>query len=474
MPTADEGEVRVTLEMEEGTKLSLVDRIFLKAEQIINENVPEMDTIFTNVGGGRANSVNTGDIRIPLVQANQRKRSSAQIASSLRKVLNVLPGATVRTREGQGMFMMRMGSGSDKVKLEIRGYDIATADALGAEVQKLMMEIPGITDVKLSREKGVPERSIIIDREKAADQKLTVNAISTFLETMMSGRSAGNLRDGSDEYKILVKATDAEYMNLDEILNMVITNSDGKPVMLRNVARLESHMGPTIIERHNQERILSVSADVEGRSLSFVIDDVMEKVKEIPMPDDFSIVMTGDYEDQQDAFLELAFSFILAIVLVYMVMAIQYESLRDPFIVMTTVPLSVIGVLPVLYFTNTTFNVQTFIGCIMLGGIVVNNSILLVDHMNELRRRNPDLDLIEAAKEASSNRCRPILMTASTTILGLVPLALGIGEGGEVQAPMARAVIGGLTIATFISLLIIPLIYIEFDKAFGGKKSSEA
>lgn len=474
MPTADEGEVRVTLEMEEGTKLSLVDRIFLKAEQIINENVPEMDTIFTNVGGGRANSVNTGDIRIPLVQANQRKRSSAQIASSLRKVLNVLPGATVRTREGQGMFMMRMGSGSDKVKLEIRGYDIATADALGAEVQKLMMEIPGITDVKLSREKGVPERSIIIDREKAADQKLTVNAISTFLETMMSGRSAGNLRDGSDEYKILVKATDAEYMNLDEILNMVITNSDGKPVMLRNVARLENHMGPTIIERHNQERILSVSADVEGRSLSFVIDDVMEKVKEIPMPDDFSIVMTGDYEDQQDAFLELAFSFILAIVLVYMVMAIQYESLRDPFIVMTTVPLSVIGVLPVLYFTNTTFNVQTFIGCIMLGGIVVNNSILLVDHMNELRRRNPDLDLIEAAKEASSNRCRPILMTASTTILGLVPLALGIGEGGEVQAPMARAVIGGLTIATFISLLIIPLIYIEFDKAFGGKKSSEA
>ncbi len=474
MPTADEGEVRVTLEMEEGTKLSLVDRIFLKAEQIINENVPEMDTIFTNVGGGRANSVNTGDIRIPLVQANQRKRSSAQIASALRKVLNVLPGATVRTREGQGMFMMRMGSGSDKVKLEIRGYDIATADALGAEVQKLMMEIPGITDVKLSREKGVPERSIIIDREKAADQKLTVNAISTFLETMMSGRSAGNLRDGSDEYKILVKATDAEYMNLDEILNMVITNSDGKPVMLRNVARLDSHMGPTIIERHNQERILSVSADVEGRSLSFVIEDVMEKVKEIPMPDDFSIVMTGDYEDQQDAFLELAFSFILAIVLVYMVMAIQYESLRDPFIVMTTVPLSVIGVLPVLYFTNTTFNVQTFIGCIMLGGIVVNNSILLVDHMNELRRRNPDLDLIEAAKEASSNRCRPILMTASTTILGLVPLALGIGEGGEVQAPMARAVIGGLTIATFISLLIIPLIYIEFDKAFGGKKSSEA
>ena len=188
------------------------------------------------------------------------------------------------------------------------------------------------------------------------------------------------------------------------------------------------------------------------------------------MPENFGIVMTGDYEDQQEAFMELAFSFILAIVLVYMVMAIQHQSLRDPFIVMTTVPLSVIGVVPILYFTGTTINVQTFIGCIMLGGIVVNNSILLVDHMNELRRKNPDMDIVDAAKEAASNRCRPILMTASTTILGLVPLALGVGEGGEMQAPMARAVISGLTIATFISLLIIPLIYIEFDKAFGKQK----
>ena len=154
-------------------------------------------------------------------------------------------------------------------------------------------------------------------------------------------------------------------------------------------------------------------------------------------------------------------------------MAIQYESLRDPIIVMTTVPLSLIGVVPLLYFTGTTFNVQSFIGCIMLGGIVVNNSILLVDHMNELRKNNPGIDLIAAAKEAASNRCRPILMTASTTILGLIPLALGIGEGGEMQAPMARVVIGGLTCTTFISLLIIPLIYIEFDKAFGKKKEAK-
>ena len=470
MPTADEGEVRVSVELEEGSRLTLVDQVFLKVEELIREKVPERDIMFTNVGGGRANSVNKGDIRIPLKTSDERKRSSAQIAASLRKELGGIPGTVIRTREGQGMFMMRMGSGSDKVQLEIRGYDIETADALGAQVAKLIKEVPGITDVKLSREKGVPERSIVIDREKAADQKLTINAISTFLETMMSGRSAGNLRDGSNEYKILVKATDAEYMKLDEILNMVITNSAGKPVMLRNVARLESKMGPTIIERHNQERILTLSADVEGRSLGFVIKDVQEKIKEIPMPENFGIVMTGDYEDQQEAFLELAFSFILAIFLVYMVMAIQYESLRDPFIVMTTVPLSVIGVVPILYFTGTTFNVQTFIGCIMLGGIVVNNSILLVDHMNELRRKNPDMNIIEVAKEAASNRCRPILMTASTTILGLVPLALGIGEGGEMQAPMARAVISGLTIATFISLLIIPLIYIEFDKAFGSGK----
>ncbi len=471
MPAADEGEVRVTLEMEEGTRLALVEKIVIEAEKIIRNEIPEAETIFSNVGGGmRSTGTSKAEIRIPLVESSKRKRSSAQVATALRKALGKLPGVTVRTREGRSMFMMGSNSGAEKLKLQIRGYDIATADELGQTISKMLLsEVDGVTDVQLSREKGVPERIIVIDRDKAADLKLTVSKISSFLETMMSGSKAGNFRESGDEYTIRIQATDSQGMSLEEVLNMPITNSAGQQVMLRNVAHIESQYGPTVIERRDQERILSVSANIEDRPIGFVIDEVREKLRDIPMPSNFNVLFSGDYEEQQDAYKELAMSFALAIILVYMVMAIQYEAFLDPIIVMVTVPLSIISVLPMLYFTGTSFNVESFIGCIMLGGIVVNNSILLIDHTNTLR--NNGMGLLAAVKEAARDRCRPILMTALTTILGLVPMALGIGEGSEMQAPMAKVVITGLSFATFISLVIIPLVYVEAIKAF--KKVSE-
>ncbi len=470
MPTADEGEVRVTLELEEGTRLSLTERIFIQAEEIIRAAVPEAETVFTNVGGGMGGgSLNSGSFRVPLKVSSQRERSSAVVAAELRRQLSTTPGVIVRVREGQGMFMMRMGSGgADKVEIQIRGFDLQTADILGNSVKKMLEGIEGITDVQLSRDKGVPERLVVIDRAKAADQKLTISKISSFLETMMSGSRAGNLREAGDEYSIQVKAKDPEFMKLDEILNLTVTNSAGRQVMLRNVAHIDSQQGPTQIERRDQERVLKVSANVEDRPLGFVIEEAQQKLREIPLPANFSIVMAGDYEEQQKSFKELLFSFVLALLLVYMVMAVQYESLYDPIIVMVTVPFSLLGVIPMLYFTGTTLNVQSFIGCIMLGGIVVNNSILLVDHINDLRSKG-DIDLMTAIKEATRDRCRPIMMTALTTMLGLLPLAIGFGEGGEVQAPMARAVIGGLICSTFISLLFIPIVYYEFEQAFRSK-----
>lgn len=467
MPSADEGEVRVTLELEQGTRLSLAERIFLKAEKIVTAAVPEAETIFLNAGGGRRSvGVSNGNFRIPLVEINKRDRSTAEIAANLRRDLVGIPGAKVRVREGQGFFMLRMGSGDgEKIQIQIRGYDIQTADELAQALEEVLLTVDGITDVQLSRDKGIPERLVIIDRMKAADQRLSISKIASFLETMMSGRTAGYLRDGGDEYAIRIQAADAELMKLEEILDMRITNTKGQQVMLRNVAQIKSQLGPTVIERRDQERIVNVSANIEGRPVGFVIEDVQQKLREIPKPANFALVMAGDYEEQQESFNDLKFSFILAILLVYMVMAVQYESIYDPIIVMTTVPLALVGVIPVLLLTGTTLNIQSFIGCIMLGGIVVNNSILLVDHINDLRHAD-NRPLIEAVKEAASDRCRPILMTALTTILGLLPLALGVGEGGEMQAPMARAVIGGLMFSTFVSLFIIPLIYIEFDKTF--------
>lgn len=472
MPSADEGEVRVSIELEEGSRKQIVERIFLKAEKIVTEAVPEATIIFTNAGGGwGSSSATSGQIRIPLVPISERKRSTSQIAADLRKKLVGLPGCIVRVREGQGLFLLRMGSNNDdKLQIEVRGHDLDISNQLGKAVEKVLESIEGVTDVQLSRKEGVPERVVVIDRIRAADLKLTVNKIAGFLETILSGSTAGYLRDGGDEYKILVKAENAEYSTLEEILNLHINNSEGQPVMLRNVASIRNEVGPTEIERVDQQRTLEVSANVEGRAIGFVIAEAQQKIREIPLPADFSIILSGDFEEQQKSFKELAFSFVLALLLVYMVMAVQYESLYDPIIVMTTVPLSIVGVIPTLWLTDTTLNVQSFIGCIMLGGIVVNNSILLVDHINDLRREH-DLDLLTAVSTAARNRCRPILMTALTTVLGLIPLALGLGEGGEMQAPMARAVIGGLVCSTFISLVIIPMIYYEFDLAFKKSKS---
>jgi len=216
------------------------------------------------------------------------------------------------------------------------------------------------------------------------------------------------------------------------------------------------------IERRDRERVLTISAEIAGRDLVSVIADIREGLRSVPIPSDFSIGFTGDYEEQQKAFRELLVSIILAIMLVFMIMAMLYESVRDPFIVMFSVPLAVIGVVLMLFLTGTTFNVQSYIGCIMLGGIVVNNAILLVDYTNLLRRRDK-MGLREAIEEAGRRRLRPILMTALTTIMAMIPLAMGLKEGGEAQAPMARAVIGGLLSSTLITLVVVPVVYSLFQ-----------
>jgi HAE1 family hydrophobic/amphiphilic exporter-1 len=332
----------------------------------------------------------------------------------------------------------------------------------------LVEEVDGVTDARLSREIGTPEEIIVIDRQKAADMKLTVSQIANTLQTFLTGTRASNYREGGDEFWIRVKVQDAEQMSLDDLLNLTLTNSDGLPVMLKNVVNVQPRRGPVLIQRKDQERIVTVSANISGRDMGSIIGDIQEKLRSLPVPRDFLILFTGDYEEQQKAFRELLLGLILALMLVYMVMASLYESLRDPFVVMFSIPLAAIGVILILFLTNTTFNVQSYIGCIMLGGIVVNNAILLVDYTNLLRRRDK-MPLREAIEEAGRRRLRPILMTATTTIFALIPLALGLSEGGEAQAPMARAVIGGLLSSTLITLVIIPVMYSVIE-GMGKKK----
>lgn len=461
IPETDEGEVRVETEMEVGTRLDLMDERVMQIESIVDGVVPEIKNVVSYVGGRHWRSLgsHTGQMRIALKPQSERSRSSETIANMLRQVLNRIPGVTVRTRPGQGLFLLRMGmSDADRVQIEIRGYDLETAGALAKRVQGLVETVEGITDARVSRESGVPEELIIIDRQKAADMKLGVSAIANMLQTVLSGSTAGNYREAGDEYAILVKLRDSEKLDLREILDLTLTNTAGQQVVLRNVVQVAPRKGPVRIERRDQERIVTVSANISGRDMGSVLADIRERMRSIPVPRDMAIQFVGDYEEQQKAFRELLLSLVLALVLVYMVMACLYESLRDPFVVMFSVPLAAIGVVLMLYLTRTTFNVQSFIGCIMLGGIVVNNAILLVDHTNLLRRRD-GMGLRQAIEEAGRRRLRPILMTALTTIFGLIPLAVGFGEGGEAQAPLAKAVIGGLLSSTLITLVFVPTIY---------------
>jgi len=464
-PNTDEGEVRVSAEMEVGTRLDVLDRKFKTIEAIVKDAVPEAKNTVTYIGGSswRSAGSHTGQVRIALKPQAERSRSSEEIATLLRRKLMNLPGVTIRTRAGQGLFLLRMATrGSERLELEIRGYDLPTSDLLAQRVKKAVEQVDGVTDARMSRVSGSPEELIVVDREKVADMKLTVSQIANMLQTILSGTRAGYFREAGDEFTILVMVQDAERMDLREILDLTLTNSDGQPVVLRNVVQVRPRTGPVRLERKDQERVVTVFANISGRDMGSILSDIRKKLRSIPVPRDFTIGFGGDYEEQQKAFRELALSFVLALVLVYMVMACQYESLRDPFVVMFSVPLAAIGVILMLFLTNTTFNIQSFIGCIMLGGIVVNNAILLVDHTNLLRRRD-GMPLREAIEEAGRRRLRPILMTAMTTILGLFPLALGLGEGGEAQAPMARAVIGGLLSSTLITLVFVPTMYSIFE-----------
>ncbi|MCG3179104.1 MAG: Swarming motility protein SwrC [Phycisphaerae bacterium] len=464
MPSTDEGEVRVGIEMDVGTRPEVVSAKMAEIEKIVKASVPETDSTVAFMGGAsfRSRGPHTGELRVALTPESRRSRSSEQIAAELRKKLSRIAGATIRTRAGQGLFLLRLGTSDDKVQVEIRGHELEVADALAERVQEVVQGISGVTDVQLSRESGSPEELIIVNRHKAAEMKLSVKQIAEMLQTVLSGTRASNYRDGGDEFRILVQMKNAERMSLDDVLNLTLTNSDNQAVVLRNVVDIMPRGGPVRVERKNQERVVTVSANISGRDLGSILQDIRKGLSSVVVPRDFGIVFGGDYEDQVKAFRELMLSFVLALVLVYMVMACQYESLRDPFVVMFSVPLAAIGVMVLLFLTNTTFNVQSFIGCIMLGGIVVNNAILLVDHTNLLRRRD-GMELFAAIEEAGRRRLRPILMTALTTVLGLLPLAMGMGEGGEAQAPMARAVVGGLVSSTLITLVFVPVMYSIFE-----------
>ncbi|MDR1045105.1 MAG: efflux RND transporter permease subunit [Candidatus Adiutrix sp.] len=462
MPKTDESSFRVNLQLEVGTRVEKTSEAMKLIEALVDEEVPEIRATSASIGGsgGLASSggSHTAELRVRLVPIADRKRSVFEIMDDLRSKFISIPGADIRLRADQS-FLAGSGSGSgDRIQVELRGNDFVESDRLSHLMEKIIEEIPGITDVQLSNEDATPEELIVIDRDRAADAHLTVARVSSLIKTAVGGSTAGNYREDGKEYEILVKLKDSDQLSIEELMNLTITNSRGEQVVLGSVARALSGAGPLNILRKDQGRIVTIGADYTGRALSDVIGDIDQALQTVPLPLDFSYAFVGEAKEQAETFQGLLRVLILAIFLVYMVMACQFEQLKGPLVVMFSVPFAAIGVILSHFLTGTIFNINSFIGVIMLTGIVVNNAIILIDHANLLRRRDR-LEMDEALLESGRRRLRPILMTTLTTILGLLPLSLGFGDGGEAQAPLARAVIGGLTTSTFITLFVVPSTY---------------
>ena len=478
LPPSDEGEIRVTGELEVGTRLDIVDRQTRKIEAIVYEELgDDLVAAVARVGasGRRPDGGATGELRMSLVPATQRQRSNVQIAKDLREKLEgQVAGMKVRTRAPQGQFLLERVLGGDQgMVVEIRGFELDVLAALNAQVEQILSEIEGVADFTSSHREGIPQQMLHIDRSKAADMGLTVRDAASALETTMAGTRVGEYRVGGNSYRILVQLENAQRTEIDELLDLTLSTPGGEDVALRNVLEPASGRGPILIERKDQQRYVQIEVNTAGRDLGSIAAELRERLAEIPRPFGYELAVGGNVKEQREAFQELSMSIVLALLLVYMVLACQYESLRDPLIVMVSVPLAAIGVVVTLYATNTTLNVQSFIGCIMLGGIVVNNAILLVDQAGQLREAG--LPTSEALVEAGRRRLRPILMTTATTILGLLPLALGIGEGADAQAPLARAVVGGLIASTLITLVLVPVIYSLFHpEHLEGAPSAES
>jgi HAE1 family hydrophobic/amphiphilic exporter-1 len=409
--------------------------------------------------GTRGRSAASGEIRLSLAPVAERERSNEQIANALREQLgSSVAGMKIRVRAPQGQFLLeRILDNVEGITVEVRGFDLDTLNLLAQQVSSAIEGVEGVSDIKLSRESGIPQQEIRIDREKISDLGLTVRDVTSVIETAVAGSRAGNYRVSGESYRILLQLRDAEKLGINDILELNLTTPGGERVALRNLVSNEAGYGPVIIERKDQQRIIEVEANVAERDLGSVAADIQARIDQIARPVDYELTISGKYQEQQKAFDDLMMSLLLALLLVYMVLASQYESLLDPLIVMLTVPMAAIGVIVTLFLSQTTLNLQSAIGCIMLGGIVVNNAILLVDQAGRLRREG--MQTIDALAEAGRRRLRPVLMTTLTTILALIPLALGLGEGADAQAPLARAVVGGLGVSTLITLLLIPAVY---------------
>ncbi|RCW50799.1 efflux RND transporter permease subunit [Halanaerobium sp. ST460_2HS_T2] len=455
MPNNDRGAFSVSYELPVGTALSRSNEVSTEIESVLT-GIDEVETIIATVGsGGQMMSTSTsshlGNISVQLVDLAERDRSTSEVMEEVRQSINI-PDVDISVEEQQGM-----SGGGSPVNVKLLGDNLNILKRETAKAVSAIEDIEGLREIEDSFSEGQPEYRIKVNRSIASRFGLNVSRIANTVRTAINGSTATRYEVAGDEYDIRVRLEEDQIGQMSQVPELNIQAASGQMIPLNRIASLKIDEGPVEILRQDQERYSEITADIHGVDLGTVMEQIQSRLSKLDLPDGYRFSYEGEFADMQESFSSLAMAFGLAVILIYMVMASQFESLIHPFTIMFSIPLAVIGVIFGLYITNSIVSVASILGLITLAGIVVNNAIVMVDYINQLRRSGTEK--IEAIITAGTVRLRPIMMTALTTILGLLPIAMGIGEGSESTQPMGIVIVSGLTFATFLTLFVIPIFY---------------
>ena len=477
MQEQDNARLTVTVKLQRGTRIEETLKTARKLETRFVTLVPCIELINTSAGSNDEATIaalfastmnNKIQMTITLPKKWQRDQSVWEIAEVLRQEMARYPEIIEYQCSTSGFG----GMGNNSVDVEIYGYDFDVTSKLADQCRQLSAQLPGARDVKISREDDRPDIKITVDKEKASRLGLSSATISTYLRNRVTGMSCGYLKDDGSEYDILVRLQEEDRNSLTDIMDLTIPTPTGKKVKLSEVAQIGEYWAPPTIERKARQRIVTVSVTPYNTSLGELAKQVEANVlPKLDMPVGYSVHLGGSYEDQQDTFNDLVLLGLMIILLVYIVMASQFESLRMPAIIMFSVPFALSGVIIALWITGRSLDMVGALGVVLLVGIVVKNGIVLVDYINLMRERGYELNT--AIQMSGRSRLRPVLMTAFTTVLGMVPMAISAGEGAEMWQPLGIVVIGGLTVSTFLTLYIVPVLY-GFMSRHGDRDKQEA
>ena len=471
-PTSDNSRLGITLELPVGTRVEIAKDLTERIYKDWTKKYPEIDKFNYTVGQAstdntyasmQSNGSHIISMNITLKPIKERTKSLTEVAALMREDLKKYPELDkyqVNVGGSRGGSM----SGQSTIDYEIYGYDFEKTDSVAQRLKRILSSVKGTADIRISRDNYQPEYQVDFDRQKLAIYGLNLTTAANALRNRINGSTASYFREDGDEYDIKVMYAPDHRQSIEDIENILLFNAQGKGVRLKEVGTVVERFNPPTIERKDRERIITVSTVVQDRPMSDIIADAQPLIDKMEVPSGVSINLSGSYEDQQDSFRDLAMLAVLIIILVYIVMASQFESFTYPGIIMTSIMFAFSGVVLILWITGTNLNVMSMIGGIMLIGIVVKNGIVLIDYITLNRERG--MSITKSVLHAGKSRMRPVLMTSLTTILGMVPMAVGTGEGAEMWRPMGVAVIGGLTFSTILTLLFVPTLYTIF--AFNG------